>query len=77
MKNLNHLIYIILMLFFTVSCENNEILPKEEDNVIGNFSSMQDGLITLKSGAVVEKKGVHRNKTRIILARETIIMHND
>lgn len=73
MKNLNYLIYIILMLFFAVSCENNEILPEEEDNVIGNISSMQDGLITLKSGAVVEKKGdIFYFQSDMILSREQL-----
>jgi len=57
MKKLNSLIYIILILFFAVSCENNELPFEDETSVIENFSSMQDGLINLKSGVIVEKKG--------------------
>lgn len=56
MKNLNYFsIFILSMLFFTTSCENNE--PTTDFEKSSDFSSMNDGLITLKSGAVVEKKG--------------------
>jgi len=54
MKKLNYPIYVFLLLFIT-SCENNEVIP--EGSNINDFSSMQDGLITLKSGAIVKKKG--------------------
>lgn len=44
------------MLLFVVSCENNDLTSENQISSFDQFLSMQDGLITLKSGAVVEKK---------------------
>ncbi|KVV15025.1 M12 family metallopeptidase [Flavobacterium sp. TAB 87] len=54
-KLLRTSVFILLVL---VSCDSNDE-PSENTNAINttDFSSMKDGLITLKSGAVVEKKG--------------------
>ena len=50
----SNLIFIFLMLIIATSCDNEEAVSEQSST---EFSSMQDGLITLKSGAIVEKKG--------------------
>lgn len=56
MKKLDYLFASIILVLFMASCEDNDGIS-EQDKAGKDFSAMQDGLITLKSGAIVEKKG--------------------
>src|SRR5699024_6833554 len=59
MKNTTYLIYLMVLLVVAVSCSDNAVRPdsKQDEQVSEEFSSMEDGLITLESGAVVKKVG--------------------
>lgn len=47
----------MLLLFVTISCNDNAVRTAPNNDVPEAYSSMEDGLITLESGVVVKKVG--------------------
>ena len=57
MKKITYPSYLIVLLLVAVSCDDSAVSTKQKENITEAYSSMKDGLITLKSGAVVKKVG--------------------
>ncbi|TRX58840.1 hypothetical protein FNH22_13275 [Fulvivirga sp. M361] len=57
MKNLRYFLYCLSLLFFLSACNEGDTPLDDQEGSQENFLSYEDGLITLKSGAIVEKKG--------------------
>lgn len=55
MKNLNYFVILFALLFALTSCQENELQDVDSTSE-KNYLSAEDGLITLQSGIVVEKK---------------------